>query len=187
MKRLPHLAHAFAAAACAAAALLPAHAMDLRPDTVFLAQAGAAKHGTYSLTLGLGWPWSWRRQWAGTEVTGSTEAFISHWRFDGIGGGQRSLTQVGLLPLLRLRFSEGRSPWFVEGGIGVTWMDRMYRIPERQFSTRGNFIDVLGVGRNFGVDGRHELGLRIAHISNANIKRPNPGEDFIQLRYAVKF
>jgi lipid A 3-O-deacylase len=147
----------------------------------------AAKHDTHSLTVGAAWPWDWRTRLGSTEVSGVTELFISHWRADAIGGGKSSYTQLGILPLLRLRFSNGQSPWFVEGGIGVTWMDKIYRIPERQFSTAGNFIDVIGVGRNFGPNGRHELGLRIAHNSNANIKRPNPGEDFVQLRYAVKF
>ena len=176
-----------AGAALALVAAAPAHALDLKPGRVFLAEAGAAKHGTKSLTIGAAWPWDWRTGFLGTEVTGATEVFISHWRADAVGGGTNSYTQLGLVPMLRLRFSEGRSPWFVEGGIGVSWMDKRYRIPEREFSTTGNFYDTLGVGRNFGVDGRHEVGLRIAHISNANIKRPNPGEDFIQLRYAVKF
>ena len=176
-----------ALAAVMLVAAAPARALDLGPGKMFIAEAGAAKHGTQSLTVGAAWPWDWRTNWGSTEVTGATEAFISHWRADAIGGGSQSYTQLGLLPVLRLRFSQGQSPWFVEGGIGVTWMDKRYRIPEREFSSTGNFIDGLGVGRNFGADGRHEVGLRIAHISNANIKKPNPGEDFIQLRYAVKF
>lgn len=176
-----------ALAALTLAAALPAHAIDLKPERMFIAEAGAARHGTQSLTVGAAWPWAWRGSFGSTEVTGATELFISHWRADAVGGGTRSYTQLGVLPVLRLRFGQGQSPWFIEGGIGLTWMDRRYRIPEREFSTTGNFIDVLGVGRNFGADGRHELGLRLAHISNANIKKPNPGEDFIQLRYAVKF
>jgi len=48
-------------------------------------------------------------------------------------------------------------------------------------------VDVAGVGRSFGADRRRELSLRLSHSSNAGIKEPNPGETFLQLRYAVKF
>lgn len=160
-------------------------AADLRPAGYFI-QGGLAERATYSVTAGLVWPWSWRREFGRTELTGLTEAFVSHWNARGLSGRQ-SFTQVGVLPLLRMRFDGGRSDWFIEGGIGVSLMDRRYRSDARQFSTTGNFVDVLGVGRSFGADRRRELGLRIAHVSNGNVKKPNPGEDFLQLRYAVMF
>ncbi len=34
---------------------------------------------------------------------------------------------------------------------------------------------------------RHALVLRIQHVSNAGIKRPTPGENFLQLRYQASF
>ena len=102
-------------------------------------------------------------------------------------GERVSFTQLGLVPLLRYRFGEGRSNWFIEAGIGVSVMDPIYRTEEKRFSTRFNFVDVAGAGRSFGQRREHELSLRIAHISNANIKKPNPGENFLQLRYAVLF
>jgi lipid A 3-O-deacylase len=43
------------------------------------------------------------------------------------------------------------------------------------------------VGRSFGADRRHELSLRVSHFSNCGIETPNPGENFLQLRYATKF
>lgn len=94
---------------------------------------------------------------------------------------------LGLVPLLRYRFGQGRSGWFIEAGIGVSLMDPIYRTSEKQFSTRFNFVDVAGVGRSFGSRRERELSLRIAHVSNADIKKPNPGENFLQLRYAVLF
>ena len=66
-------------------------------------------------------------------------------------------------------------------------MDKIYRTPEKQFSTSGNFHDMLGIGRSFGANRDRELSLRYVHFSNADIKKPNPGTDFLQLRYAVKF
>ncbi|HXD43301.1 MAG TPA: acyloxyacyl hydrolase [Ramlibacter sp.] len=170
----------------AAAALpLAAGAADLHPGGVFV-EGGVAKHQAYSVTAGVLWPWSWRREFGSTQASGLTEAFVSNW--SGLDtGGRRGFTQVGLVPLVRLRFDSGRSPWFIEGGIGVSLMDRLYRTQTKEFSTKFNFVDVAGVGRSFGADGRRELSLRISHISNAGIKEPNPGENFLQLRYAVKF
>jgi lipid A 3-O-deacylase len=66
-------------------------------------------------------------------------------------------------------------------------MDRKFRTQDKEFSTAFNFVDVIGVGRSIGADRRQELSLRISHISNAGIKKPNPGEEFLQLRYAVMF
>jgi lipid A 3-O-deacylase len=66
-------------------------------------------------------------------------------------------------------------------------MDRLYNTPTKQFSTRFNFVDNIGVGRSFGAQRQRELDLRVVHMSNGSIKHPNPGENFLQLRYAVMF
>ncbi len=66
------------------------------------------------------------------------------------------------------------------------WTGATFR-PSAGFSTRLNFVSQPGVGRSFGSDGRHKLSLRFQHYSNAGIKSPNPGEDFLQLRYAWRF
>lgn len=165
---------------------LAGHTAELRPQWVF-GEAGTARHGTYSATLGVAWPWDWRREFVGGELTGLTEAYVSHWSAPAVGGGRQSLTQLGLVPLLRLRFDQGRSDWFVEAGIGVTWLDKIYHTPDKRFSTAGNFHDTIGIGRSFGANRDRELSLRYVHFSNADIKKPNPGVDFLQLRYAVKF
>ena len=160
-------------------------AMDWRPRGAFV-QGGLGEH-VLSATVGVIWPWEWRRKGWGGEWSVQTEAFVSHWRAEAFDGGRQGFTQVGLAPTLRLRFDQGRSAWFVEGGIGLTLLDKDYHTPNKQFSTRFNFIDTLAVGRNFGERGQHELSLRAVHISNASIKRPNPGENFLQLRYATRF
>jgi lipid A 3-O-deacylase len=162
-----------------------AAALDWRPAGVFV-QGGAGERAQ-SVTVGAIWPWEWRRMARGGEWSAQTEVFVSHWRADAYDGGSQGFTQVGITPMLRLRFDQGRSPWFVEGGIGLTLLDKEYRTPPRQFSTRFNFIDSIAVGRNFGTRGEHELSLRVVHVSNADIKKPNPGEDFLLLRYAMRF
>jgi lipid A 3-O-deacylase len=169
----------------AAAMSLGVCAADLRPAGAFV-QGALAENHTYSITAGVLWPWSWQREFGTAQASGITEAFVSHW--SGRGTTQRqSFTQLGLVPLLRLRKDGGRSPWFLEGGIGISVMDRTFRTQDKEFSTRFNFVDVVGVGRSLGPDRRRELSLRVTHISNGGLKKPNPGENFLQLRYTVMF
>lgn len=175
----------FLVLAAAGALSFGAHALSLSPGGAFV-QGAVGDHATYSATAGVLWPWSWRRQTAGGEWTGITEAYVSYWNARGTTHRQ-SFTQVGLVPLVRYRFGHSRAGWFVEGGIGISATNKVYRTPEKEFSTAFNFVDVLGVGRSLDAQGRRELGLRVAHVSNAGIKEPNPGLNFLQLRYAMLF
>jgi len=179
IQRLLPVAAAVAALSCTA------HAVDLMPRGAFVV-GGLAEHETYTLSAGAIWPWSWRKEAMGGELTGLTEGYVSYWKARAAAGRQ-SFTQVGLVPLVRYRFSQGRSDWYLEGGIGISVMDRLYRTPQKQFSTSFNFVDTLGVGRSFGAQRQHEVGLRVVHMSNGSIKKPNPGENFLQLRYAAMF
>jgi lipid A 3-O-deacylase len=171
--------------AAASAISLAGRASGWAADGVF-AEIGLAPSGSYSVTAGALWSWKWRGSLGNTEATAVTEVFLSGW--DSHGAAQRqTLTQLGVLPLLRLRLDHGRSPWFLEGGIGISVMDNLYRNHGKQFSTRFNFVDVFGIGRSIGADRRREVSLRLAHVSNADIRQPNPGENFLQLRYAAMF
>ena len=169
--------------ACAA---FSAQAADWRP-TSFFADVGVAEHSTYNASVGLAWTWDWRTSLWGGEVTAQTEAYISRWSARHVAGGRHTLTQLGLVPVWRLRFDQGRSDWFVEAGIGVSVLDKQYQIPGKRFGTEFNFHDTVGVGRSFGTNRASELSLRLTHFSNAGIDKPNPGENFLQLRYQRRF
>jgi hypothetical protein len=56
------------------------------------------------------------------------------------------------------------------------------RTREKRFSTAFNFGDHIGIGYRTG---RGEWSLRLQHFSNAGIDTPNPGEDFVQLRWSM--
>jgi hypothetical protein len=163
-----------------------ANAADLRPDGVSV-QGSVGQRGTLMSGLAVAWDWEWELLRRRAAITGQTELFVNHWRADAVDGGRDSYTQFGLLPSLRFHLAQGRSPWFIELGIGASWLDRSFQTPERRFSTRFNFYDVIGAGYLFGEHRQHELGLRLLHISNAGIKEPNPGQDFVQLRYLSRF
>jgi hypothetical protein len=158
-----------------------AQAAGWAPDGIFL-EAGVAPSRTHSVTAGAMWTWGWQGRFGNAQATVLTEIYVSRWSARG-----DPVIQAALVPLVRLRPDHGRSPWFMEGGIGVSLMDKLYRNHGKEFSTRFNFVDVFALGRSLGADRRSEVSLRVAHISNANLKQPNPGENFLQLRYALTF
>jgi hypothetical protein len=51
----------------------------------------------------------------------------------------------------------------------------------------GQLLQPSGAGAQLRPQRAHELSLRIQHSSNAGIKEPNPGENFLLLRYAHVF
>lgn len=156
----------------------------LKPDAVFLQQAESAR--SRSSTAGLSWDLDWRQDWAGGRLSSYVEASLAHWSIERPEGGRdtAAVTQIGLTPVLR--WQAPASPWFVEGGIGLNLIGPTYRAGRKRFSTAFNFGDHLAVGRQFGEGNRQELALRLQHFSNAGIKKPNPGEDFVQLRWSVR-
>lgn len=88
---------------------------------------------------------------------------------------------MGLTPMLRATpAATGQEDWFVEAGLGLTFSDGYYASGDRRFSRRYNFTTSVGAGWLLGRS--HEVSLRIAHASNAGIRRPNPGENLLQLR-----
>jgi lipid A 3-O-deacylase len=177
-------ARAADAPADAPAAVARAPASAWSPTGAF-AQLGVAREAVAE-TLGVTWNLRSHGLRAGWSV--HVEASLSRWHNrGGYPSDHGVLTQLGVIPVVRYEFAQGSSPWFVEGGIGVTFTSSVYRAGDKRFSTAFNFGDHLGVGRAFGAAREHELVLRIAHFSNAGIKRPNPGQQFVQIRYQRLF
>jgi hypothetical protein len=181
------LATSVCGATLLAAAAAHAEAFAWSPSQMFV-QGGAAD-GTGSVTLGLRWPWSWswRSDFGGGALTASTEFSLSQWRYDNAAGRRTSLVQLAVSPVLRWRPDGGAARWFLEGGLGLTQTSRRYETERKTFSTRFNFGTQLAVGFDFGERREHEISLRVAHFSNGGIRKPNPGENFLQLRYAFHF
>lgn len=172
-----------AAAGLLAAASFSASALDLRPDGVSLSAGPGSDEGS-SAGVGLVWDWD-GPLWTQVPALGLRGEFLVNlWRADDFFGGRQSFTQVVLLPTLRWRFDDGTSRWVAEFGVGASWMDKLYVTPDKTFGTQWNFYDVLGLAYT---KGRHEVGVRLVHVSNGSTKEPNPGQDFVQLRYVAKF
>ena len=159
----------------------------LKPDRVF-AQAGTGE-STRMFVAGLRYDWGWRRPLGNGVLTGYWEGSFGRWNSDLPNGTNASawVTQLGVTPVLRWNASRAPDAWFVEGGIGANVLLPVYRSSDKQFSTAFNFGDHIAAGRALDAEGRHELSLRVQHFSNGGIKHPNPGENFLQLRYSWRW
>jgi lipid A 3-O-deacylase len=175
-------------AACLALLLPSVHAADWTPHAVTL-QAGAGDSDALVVGAGLRWDWDFHRMRRKSELTAHTEVLLNEWRGERMdGGGVRYYTQVVVLPSLRMRLDRGASPWFLEVGIGASWMNGKFETPHKQLSTEWNFYDVLGLGYTLGgPQGKQDIDLRLVHLSNAGLHNPNPGLNMLQLRYSKEF
>tara|TARA_B100001105_G_scaffold251779_3_gene242189 strand:- start:22243 stop:22617 length:375 start_codon:yes stop_codon:yes gene_type:complete len=123
--------------------------------------------------------------WPG-RLTWQIEATVGVWHSVVVGdAGEPQLSlQLALKPAARWGFGHG---WFVEAGVGRNFVAPRYRAGHRRFSTRLNFGDHIALGLRFGERRQHELQLRVEHFSNAGLRKPNPGEDFGQVRYVWRY
>lgn len=78
--------------------------------------------------------------------------------------------------------TSGNQQWFVEAGIGISLLDDT-TFAGKNVSTHYQFEDRIGITTRFGKHAQHKVSLRYFHYSNAGIKKPNPGLDFIALSY----
>ncbi|OIQ91556.1 lipid A deacylase PagL precursor [mine drainage metagenome] len=89
---------------------------------------------------------------------------------------------VGVTPVLRWWMTPSNA---LEAGIGANLLSSTW-IGPKGMSTAYQFGDLLGVVHRF--DGTPwSVGARFTHYSNAGIKHPNPGQNFIQLRVSYDF
>ncbi|MBU6466633.1 MAG: acyloxyacyl hydrolase [Burkholderiales bacterium] len=174
---------------CTPAAAQAAGATDApaAPRWGLYLQTAKTSHHIDAWTLGATLDWQdWRRSLWGAEVRGYWDFYASRWSARGIGG-DFGTTVLGVSPSFRFTPDDGHSRWFVDAGVGATLANPRFVTPERKFSTRFNFASHLGVGVELGEQRQHALQLRLEHVSNAGIKKPNPGANFIQLRYTLHF
>lgn len=175
------------AASAESAEVQPSPAARLAPDTIFIKTGLAEETATFS--LGAGWnqnDWLWPPLRDTLSLTFDLE--IGHWQTFHPGHGQTEFTQFGITPMLRYPLAANdHVTWFAEGGVGCHFIVPLYRKQEEHFSTSFNFQDLIGIGLRFGAARQHELVLYISHFSNGDINRPNPGENFLQMRYLRHF
>lgn len=180
-----------AALLCAAACAHAQTAAGPNADSsVYLQYGWQGSSKAYGIGATRDWPRAWSWGVGPGRLSGYWEADAQYWKFPAAADGRSTLTKLGkfeLAPIFRFRGDDGRSPWFVDAGIGLTLTTHLYRTERKRASTAFNFGDQIAVGWLFGPTQAHELALRFEHMSNASIKEPNPAINFYQLRYAYHF
>lgn len=112
------------------------------------------------------------------------EVELSAWRVP----QARHLAEFGYSPVLRFeRPLSGRTAFFVEASIGARLLSHTRLAPARTMSTAFQFSDQLGLGFQWGEGGGQAAGIRLQHISNGGIKKPNPGVNFGEIYYRFRF
>jgi lipid A 3-O-deacylase len=169
--------------AVAAPGMAALRTSDYAADALWF-QAGAAPDSKM-VVVGATWHSTWRYYSSLGVLTTYLETSVGRWKNEVVRGTDEKpdTTQVGITPVVRLFPSGGPQSWFVEAGVGGNLLMPLYKTRARQFSTVFNFGDHLGVGRLLGERRNREVALRIQHFSNASIQKPNPGQNFVQLRY----
>jgi hypothetical protein len=114
----------------------------------------------------------WRKEW----TLGETWRVSGYWDFSAAvwDNSDATTADLGITPVFRFE----RERLYAEAAIGAHLVQR--RISQhRIFSTAFQFGDHIGIGMR----GReYDLGIAIQHLSNASIRRPNPGINFVLVR-----
>jgi hypothetical protein len=145
-------------------------------------ELGYGDEDSHLVRAGLQWTWGEKRplgkhlQWGGYW-----EASLGRWE-----NGER-VTDLAITPVLRLEHPGGGALAYVEGGIGLHLESQIEFSDHRTSGTRFQFGDHVGFGVRFGERLRHDLGLRLQHISNGGVASPNPGMNFAILRYQYHY
>ncbi|MDH5535742.1 MAG: acyloxyacyl hydrolase [Betaproteobacteria bacterium] len=110
---------------------------------------------------------------------------LGYWRRNAAAGQDADLAEIGLTPVLRFQQTSGRG-LYVEGGFGVHLLSRSH-IGDLRLGTLVQFGSSIEVGFRFGDKGQYDLSVCYQHLSNADIKQPNDGIDFNQIRFRHHF
>lgn len=131
----------------------------------------------------------WKRRWRaknGRHIGGYWDTNVAAWRlkaYENIPGQHKTIGVIGLTPVVRYQNDSGLG-WYVEAGVGVTLLSTLYKNRDKEMSTAFQFADHVGVGY---LTPRWDIGLKLQHYSNASIKSPNAGANWLVLRAAYKF
>jgi len=97
--------------------------------------------------------------------------------FGGWHGDAGTIYDLGLTPVFR--YPASSRGWYGEAGIGLHYLSDKHIASDLDFSTNFQFGDHAGFGYRFA---DWELSARLQHLSNAGIRNPNPGINFLILR-----
>jgi lipid A 3-O-deacylase len=98
------------------------------------------------------------------------------WRVPDLAGTTQRF-DVHATPVWRRDFART----YVEGGIGVYLLSHTINNDTTHMSTSFEFGSHIGAGVRLGERGETRVGIALQHLSNAGIKQPNGGVNFVLL------
>ena len=132
--------------------------------------------------------WQWSKRWfqgKGWHLGGYWDLSAARWERDPSPDSPSSLAEIGVTPVFRLQ-ADGLRGAYLEGGIGAHLLSST-KLGDKRFGSTFQFGEHLGLGYRFGVRGAYDLSYRYQHLSNADIKDPNDGINFHQIRLQYWF
>jgi lipid A 3-O-deacylase len=125
---------------------------------------------------------NWDARWFasnGRHLSGYWDVSAAYMRgsaYRNVAGQHQNIGVIGFTPVLRYQ-RDDKLGWYVEGGIGANLFSELYNNYDNRLSTAFQFGDHLGIG--YVSANKWDFGLRIQHFSNASIKEPNSGVNFL--------
>jgi len=137
----------------------------------------------------IGVQWNWDKKWLETKnwyLTGYWESSLGYWYNNDNAGKNTGLVDIGITPVFRYQRSEIYDfvP-YIELAVGAHYLTDKDISARKKFSTHFQFGDHLAAG--FVLNKHYDLSYHFQHLSNANIKSPNPGINFHQIRFQYHF
>jgi lipid A 3-O-deacylase len=131
----------------------------------------------------------WDQRWFasnGRHLGGYWDANLAVWRLESyrnVPNLHKNIAVIGLTPVLRYQ-DDSKLGWYAEAGIGVSLLSTLYKNEDKELSTAFQFADHLGVGYTTA---KWDFGLKFQHYSNASIKNPNAGANWVIAKVAYRF
>ena len=140
----------------------------------------------------VGLQWKWQKRWFAERawtLGGYWDLQLGRWSGPQRPGQEaQSVWDIGVTPVFRLERGERTRVWpYFEAAIGLHLLSDLRINSDRRFSSHFQFGDHVAAGVRFGDEHRFDMSLRLQHLSNGGLARPNPGINFIQLRLARHF
>jgi hypothetical protein len=170
----------------------PATAQFVFPSDLTWA-VSAGRHLVNKVELNIGWTQQ-RPLWQGEDwhLRLRHEFVLGRWHVP----AAQDITEVGYSPVFRLEnvsaedTSVPHAFFFIEGSVGARLLSHTRLTPNLTLSTAFQFADMAGAGVQWedpDSGAVQTLGLRLQHQSNADIKKPNPGINFVTVYYRFAF
>lgn len=149
---------------------------------------GIADHDVRKGDLGLVWdPGLFWWEIGGYHFSLVAETHIAYWDIRESQSAHPNTWEFGITPVFRFIKGSGSVRPYIEAGVGVRLLSHVRETGDRTMSSSFQFADMAGVGVQFGVHQNYQTGLRFQHLSNAGLKRPNPGINFSEIYLQYNF